>query len=204
MTHSRSIGQWLTWLIWGLILFNVVLVFAVPVDAFTTLAQGLAYFSWLTLTSLLAVSWFAFAYRSYFQSWPGWVLSLVLVVLSLFFTIGTTLHLPAQLDFFFAILVLPTLWLLFLSTIVLSWRRDVGLLFLGWVPVIFIWAAFLSWRYQGNIIEMWLNDLNQPDAPSSLWWLNTLFCLSFCILPIAAFSFLGHTIRLLAREFRQV
>ncbi len=203
MTHTRSKSQLLTRLAWGMVLLNIALVFVVPGDTFTTLAQGLAYVGWLTLTSMLAISWLAFIYRSYFQSWSGWVFSLVLVMISFFFTIGTTLHLPFQLDFFFSILVLPTLWLLFLSTIILLWRRDVGLLFLSWIPILYVWSVFLAWRYQGNLIKLWLNSLSQSGTPSPLWWLNTLFCLSSCVLPIAAVSFMGHTVRLLVHEFRQ-
>lgn len=203
MTQHKSLSGWLTLLGWGLVLLDGVLIIVVPESALTTLARGFVFVGWFILTSLLAVSWLTFAYRSHFQSWLGWIFSLSLMVISFFFTMGITLQIPSRLSLFFAILVFPASWLLFLSTIILLWHRDVGLLFLGWIPVLYVWSAFLAWHYQGNLIELWLSSLNQADGSSPLWWFNTLFCLSSCVLPIAVISFLGHTVRLLVREFRQ-
>jgi len=203
VTQHKSLSGWLTLLGWGLILLDGLLIFFVPESALTTLPRGFVFVGWLILTSLLAVSWLTFAYRSHFQSWLGWIFSLSLMVISFFFTMGITLQIPSRLSLFFAILVFPASWLLFLSTIILLWHRDVGLLFLSWIPVLYVWSAFLAWRYQGNLIELWLSNLNQADGSSPLWWFSTLFCLSSCVLPIAVISFLGHTVRLLVREFRQ-
>lgn len=192
----------LTRLAWGVLAFNILLILLIPGDAFRSILLALGYAGWLLLSSVLVFTWLPFYYRAFFRRWSGWIISVVFVVIALFFTLNNTLSLPPQLSLFFSILVIPGLWLMLLATAILLWHRDAGLALLGWGSIIYIWSVFLAWRYQGNLLELWLQSLNHPDAPSPLWWLNTLFCLSSCIFPVAIVSLLGHTFRLVGRELR--
>jgi hypothetical protein len=199
-----SKAAWLTKLAWIILLFNALLIFLVPGDTFRSLLPVLLYLGWLLLSSTLVLTWLSYYHRTFFRRWRGWAISVVLVTVILFFTSSNILSLPSQLSLFFSVLIIPSLWLLFLASVILLWYRDVGLALLGWGSIIYVWSLFLSWRYQGNLLELWLYSLNYPDAPSPLWWLNTLFCLSACIFPVAIFSLLGHTVRLIIHELRLV
>lgn len=202
MTSSRSINWWLTRFAWIILLLNIILVLFLPerVLRFSLLVWVLAV--WLLLTFFLIATWFSFTYRSFFQTGAGWLLAISVAIIALFVVTGNPDSLPSRLSFLFSMLALPGLWLMFLATLILLWRRDKGLLLVGGLPLLFVWSAFLTWQYQGNLIELWLESLNQPTAPSPLWWLNSLFCLSACLLPLAMLSFVGHSLRLLVNEFR--
>lgn len=199
MSLSIPRNRWFVQLTWGVLLFNILLVFIVPTDAFRSLLPALAYLVWLTFTSLLAVTGLVFIYRHFFHSWFGWGIVVLLVILSFFFILGIKIEQP-QLSFFFSMMLLPSLWILFLATLIFLWQRDVGMPIVGLLSISLVWALFLYWHYEGDIVTLWLYDLNHPTEPSPLWWLNTLFCLSSCIVPIAMISFLFHTFRLIKHE----
>jgi hypothetical protein len=185
---------------WSILGINLLLTFLVSGQAIASVSWALIYFGWVILSFLLVFTWLPFSYRAFFQRWAGWVASLALMIAILFLLSSNYFSLPSELSLFLSILALPALWFFSLANIIFLWHRDMGLAFLGWGTAICIWSFFIAWRYQGNLIELWINGLNHPSAPFPLWWLNTLFCLSSCILPIAVISFLGHTFRLINRE----
>jgi len=185
-----------TWLAWSVLLLNVFLLFVVPVNV-----EG-SFFGYMWLSLLVVVSWLAYVYRPFLQTWAGWFLALVPIVLVVFGMTANWLPLSPRLSLFLSTLLFPSLWLMVLATSFLLWRHDMGLAFIGCISLLNIWSVFLFWRYEGNLFSILLNRLNNLTAYNPLWWLNTLFCLSACIIPIAIASFLIHTICLLRREFQ--
>lgn len=201
---QSTLFLWLTRFSWGLILLNVVLIFIMPttINDSTTLILVYLYAVWLIITCILASTWLIIYYRNFFQHWPIWMAMLILMILSSLAMQGIKSDSFPHLSLFAAVLFMTTFWDIGVSTAVLLWRRDVGLrLVAGWT-IIIIWALTLSWRIQGNLIELWLSSLNHSGEMMPLWWLNTLFCASCWIVPIGLIGFVAHTLRLIIREYR--
>jgi len=68
--------------------------------------------------------------------------------------------------------------------------------------VAIVWVLALAWRFQGNLMELWLFSLNYPDSTNPLWWFNPLICFLWWVLPLGIISFAGHTISILVKEMR--
>jgi hypothetical protein len=99
-------------------------------------------------------------------------------------------------------LFITSVWSVGVATAILLWYRDIGLGLIAWGLAIIIWVVLLTWRFQGNSIELVLSSLNHPNEPSPLWWFNPFMCIFGWIIPLGIISFLGHTCRLIIREWR--
>ncbi len=201
MNRSVLITQWVTRLSWGVLLLNIFIIFVIPGNSFRTWFQALAYLGWLLVTFCLASIWLAISYRQFFQKLPGWIIAPVIVAVITYFMFGYgTGRLHPKFSFLFSTILIPSLCFLFFTTVVLLWRRDIGLSMFGWFSILIIWSLFFFGRDLGNPMEIWLQGLEQPDAPTPLWWLYTLCSLVPCILPLAIVSFFVHTLRLVKQE----
>jgi hypothetical protein len=81
------------------------------------------------------------------------------------------------------------------------WRRDVSLQLIGGLLIIFVWAALIANRLQGNLIELYFRSMsNTKNYP--LWWLDSLFCMLCWSVPLGMFSFIWHTLKLIQKELR--
>jgi hypothetical protein len=201
---KSSLTLWITRLAWGLLSFDLLLIFIVPTDTniFDSLLLMIAYAGWLILTSIIASTWLIIRYRAFFHTWPGWAVPLILLILSSLVVQNVLFVSHSNLSLFFAMLFLTSVWSVGVATAILLWYRDIGLGLMAWGLAIFIWVVLLTWRFQGNSIELVLSSLNHPNEPSPLWWFNPLICIFGWIIPLGIVSFLGHTLRLIIREWR--
>ena len=198
-----GLKSWLTRLAWGLLAFNLILIFVVP-TAITpeNLLFVIVYLVWLMLTLVIATTCLIVRYQWIFRTWPGWtVFPAFLTLSSLVVQDILPVHHP-NLAFAFSMLFITSAWGVGVATAVLLWHRDVGLGMIAWGLAILVWALLLSWRLQGSLIDMMVSKLIRPDEPSPLWWYNSSVCIFVWIIPLGIIGFLGHTIRLILQEFR--
>lgn len=202
MTGS-NLKVWLTRLAWGLLVFDIFLIFVVPADTnFNSLLLLIVYAAWLIFTLIVVSTWLVIRYRIFFRTWLGWISPLISLIVSSLVVQGV-LSIPyPNLSFFVSMLFIVSAWSFGVATLVLLWYRDVGLGLIAWGSAIVVWLMLFAWRFQGNLLELWLSSLNYPNEPSPLWWFNPLTCILGWIIPLGILSFLGHTIRVLIREFR--
>jgi hypothetical protein len=194
---------WLTRLAWGLLAFDVLLIFLMPADtSFDSLLLLIAYAAWLISTLIFAPTWLIFRYRAFFRTWLGWATPLVSLVCSSIVVQGVLRINHPNLSLLFSLLFVVSVWSFGVATAVLLWYRDVGLGLIAWGSLVMIWIVLFAWRIQGNLIELVLSSLSHPDQPSPLWWFNPLICIWGWIIPLGAISFLAHTLRLILREFQ--
>jgi len=199
----KNIIKLLTWIAWGLLFVDSGLIFLIPADAnFGRLVWLIAYLAWLIVTLLAATTWLIIYHRRLFRLWPGWLMTVALLLFSSSVAQDVLpIHYP-NLSLFFSLLFIISVWDFGIATAILLWYRDVGLGLIGWGGVVFIWAVLLSWRFQGNWVELWIDALNNLESSSPLWWLNTFLCVLGWIIPLGIVSFIGHTLRLFIREYR--
>jgi len=201
--RTSSITLWLTRLAWGLLLLDLILIFVVPTDAsFGSLLLLIAYALWLILSLMAVSTWLIIRYRELFRRWPGWATPIVVLILSSMVFQGIWPVGHPNLSFFFTLLFVVSMWSVGVTTAILLCYNDVGLGMIAWGSAIMIWVLMLAWRFQGNLIELSFFNLIHPDERPPLWWFNPLFCVFGWIVPLSAVSFLGHTLRLILREWQ--
>jgi hypothetical protein len=203
VTKSTGLIIWLTRLAWGLGILDLLLILVVPADtSFNSLLLLIAYAVWLILSLIAASTWLIIRYRALFRTWLGWAMPLVALLFSsmVFYDILPVRH--ANISLIFSLLVIVSGWSIGVATAVLLWYRDVGLGLIGWGAVTMIWALLFGWRFQGNLVELWLSGLDQLAQPSPLWWFHPLLCSFGCIAPLGIIGFLGHTVRLIVQEWQ--
>lgn len=194
---------WLTRLALGLLTFDLLLIFVVPVDTnFDSLLLLVAYTAWLIFTLVIASMWLMIRYRAFFRTWLGWVVPLILLILSSLVVQGVLPIRHPNFSLFFSMLFVVSVCSLGVATAILLWYRDVGLGLIAWGLVILVWVLLLGWRFQGNLIELSFFNLIHPDEPPPLWWFNPLMCILGWIIPLGVISFLGHTLRLIVCEWQ--
>lgn len=194
---------WLTRVAWGITLVDLLLIFFMPADLkFDNIKLFIIYSAWIILSPILASTWLIIRYRSFFRTWPGWITPIITFIFStMVFQDIISVHQP-NFNFFFTMLSIISSWAIGVATIVLLWYRDVGLGLVGWGAVIIVWVMVFAWRLQGNLMDIFILALEHPnDKPWPLWWLNPLICLIECIVPLGIIGFLGHTVRLIIREW---
>ncbi len=203
MRNKNSLIKFLTWLAWGLILFDLALIFLIPTEISSdSLLWPIAYLTWLVITLLMATTWLIIRHRRLFRSWLVWLMTIAISGFSSLVVQSILSVEQPNLSFFFSLLFIIGLWCSMVATAILVYYRDVGLSLIGWGSVVFIWALVVGWRFQGSLIELWVGTLNNPEAPSPLWWLNNLLCFVWWIVPLSIISFLGHTLKLIIHECR--
>ncbi len=201
--RKATLTLWLTRLAWGLLIFDVLLIFVVPADThFGSLLLMIAYAAWLILTLVITSVWLMIRYRAFFRTWPGWAVPLITLILSSLVIQGILPVSHPNFSLFFSMLFVVSVCSAGVATAILLWYRDVGLGLIAWGLVILVWMLLFSWRFQGNLIELFFSSLIHPDKPSPLWWWNSLVCVCGWIIPLSVISFLGHTLRLILREWQ--
>ena len=201
--NKTSVSLWLTRLAWGVLALDTILVFLVPTEINSgnwLLLVGYALF--LISSLVIAASWIVIHHRAFFRTWPGWATPTLVFVLSGMVQGGVLPVRHPNVSFFFTLLFIVSGWCIGISTMILLYYRDVGLQLLGWGSVVMIWAMLLGWRFQGDLVQLYVSSLTQSNMPSPLWWLNSLMCVLWWIIPLGIIGFLVHTVRLIWRELR--
>jgi hypothetical protein len=199
-TRTSRIDQ----IAWGVLIFDVVLIFLVAGQSLTAtnLVWVLVLLAWLFLSLAVATVMLTIRYRHRFKDWRLWLALIVLFILGAM--IGQGVIHSSQAGF----MLLGSMAFLFVGLSLLIalcmylFQRDIGLPLIGWVTVIVIWSALIAWRVQGNLIDALFQSIEQPNQPSSLWWLNLLFSSACCLVPLGLLSFTWHTVVLLRRELQ--
>jgi len=198
-----SLPSWLNHrFAWWMLIFDLGLIFIIPddIDFFGSLALMLIYGSLLIISVLVATTWLMIAYRQIFRFWVGWTIPIILLAISSHVVTDAWPIDQPKLSLFFTILTVVSIWMIGLATALLLWYRDAGLGLIGWTLVIYVWTSALTWRFQGNFLELFLFSMNNPDFPDPLWWFRPLFCLTGWVVPLGLFGFIMHTIRVLSKE----
>lgn len=201
VVKRSGLAKWLVRLSWSWLAFDLVLVFAAPVQYQAgEIALLLLISAWLFLSLLGAVTCLMVVYRSSFQSWLSWaVLVMVLLIASLLSGLGSGIAGP-HISLLLTLLHLMSIVAVGVGTAIFLYYRDASLSMLAWFSMISIWLMVFAWKGYGNLIEIMLLSAGQPAAGAPVAWLGSLWCLAFWIIPIGIISFLGHTIRLVLRE----
>ncbi|MCP4538836.1 MAG: hypothetical protein GY832_17010 [Chloroflexi bacterium] len=203
MNKSRLLA-WLTRLAWGILLFDLLLIAVVPADLnFDSELLLIAYAVWLILSLIGAAAWLIVRYRAFFRTWSGWAAPIIAFIISMMVFAGVLPVNHPNLSFFFTLLLLVSTVCIGVATAVLFWYRDVSLKLIGWISVLYIWALVVGWRFQGNLMTVYMSSLVNPNQPSqSLWWINSLMCIMGWVVPLGMIGFIGHTIKLIVRELQ--
>ena len=204
MKNKSRLFLWVKQLSWALILLDLILIFLVPTEINSNnFAFMLTYGIWLFITLFLATTSLMIIYRSHFQYWVGWIISIIILVFSNFFSSGHIQVNNSRLSFFSIMITIFSMWGVGVATIIFLWYRDYGLRLVASALVIITWIGFLVWNVQGNVFDLLITSVNQPEISSPLWWLYPLFCVLWWIIPIGISSFVVHTFRILASEVYQ-
>ena len=201
---KSSFLTWVTRLSWALVFLDLLLIFLVPTKIDTdNLTLMIAYAVWLILTVFLATTSLMIIYRGLFQSWVGWVIPIIILVFSTLVSSGPfQIHNP-RLSLLYILLTIASMWGVGVATIIFLWYQDYGLKLVASALVIFTWTSFFVWYFQGNLFDLLIASINQPEMSSPFWWLNSLFCVLWWIIPVGISSFVVHTFRILASEVNQ-
>ena len=199
-----SLNSWLTRLAWGLLGFNLLVIFLVPADIHFDGVLLFSYTGWLTLSLVAASTWLVIRYRTFFRTWSGWAISAASLILCSVIIQGVLpIHHP-NFFLFFSLFLIVSGWSVGVATAILLWYYDIdtGLKLIGWVAIIFIWSLVLFSRFfPGNIVEFLMLDFTYVEKPSPLWWLQPIICVTGWVVPLGILGFLGHAVRLIIREF---
>ena len=198
---KSSFLTWVTRLSWALVFLDLLLIFLVPTKIDTdNLTLMIAYAVWLILTVFLATTSLMIIYRGLFQSWVGWVIPIIILVFSTLVSSGPfQIHNP-RLSLFYILLTIASMWGVGVATIIFLWYQDYGLKLVASALVIFTWISFFVWYFQGNLFDLLIASINQPEMSSPFWWLNSLFCVLWWIIPVGISSFVVHTFRILVQD----
>lgn len=203
IVKTSDFTLWLTRAAWGLLLVDLIIIFAVPADmSFDSLSSLIAYALGLVLSSIGASTWLVIRYRTFFRTWIGWAATISSLIISSMITQSNPLIANPQLSLFFSMLFIVSGWCTGVATAVMLWYRDIGLGLVAWTTIVAVWIFVLAWSFQGNLIELSLFSLSHPDEPSRLWWLNSLMCIIGWLIPLGLIGFVSHTLRLIIRECR--
>ena len=196
-------SRWLTTLAWVVLLFDLILVLAIPADtSFDGLFPLITYTFWVLASPILASTWLVIRHREIFRTRPGWVMPIIVLILSNWGYVSIPSSDYPNLSLLAVLLFAVSGWIIGVATATLLWYRDAGLALVGWGSVVAIWAYLLAWRFQGNLVELTISALSRPNEPSPLWWNNSLMCVLGWILPLGFIGFLAHTVRLIVQELR--
>jgi hypothetical protein len=192
-TRRRSITR----AAWGILLVDGVALLLGDLVRHAAL-QLLIYCALVPLSLFLAVAWLVWVYRSQFARLRGWLaVVLLFVAISL---LQTFQQAAPSLSLLLPVLLLTAMWLVLLASTVFLSKHDAGLSIIAWTSLLGIWFLYLLWRSQGNLIMHLLAFMEPTNRPLAIQFLEPLFFLSACLLPLGFFSFLGHTLRLLIKE----
>lgn len=161
----------------------------------------LYYAGWIFGSLALITACEILRYRRWFRLWSGWAALLLFMMLSnlVFQQFVSEASLPPPFPFFALVLAMMSFWAVLPGTSVFLWYKDLGLPFFAWGLAMVAWFLTLVWRFQGNIFELLLAFVKQPAMP---WWMPFFLCMAYIILPVSLISFIGHSLGLLVREFR--
>lgn len=199
---KSNFSLWLSRLAWGILCLDVLLIFAVPTDMSNTLLLTIAYVGWLILSLITASTWLIVRYRCFFSCWLGWSIPIIVLVFSNMLSLGILRVRQSNLSLFFLLLTVVSGWSIGVATVVFLWHKDKGLRLMGWGSVMIIWVFLFAWRFQGNLFELWIFSLNNPNAVVPLWWVNPMMCVFGWIFPLGLIGFIAHTVRLIAIELQ--
>lgn len=161
------------------------------------LVIGLA--GYLMISSLLVPIILAVLHRAAFTRWWIWPPLIGLWLLS--GTVGLNNTLPGWLTLPATLLFMGCMVLLLAGCGILLFQRDLALPLMGLLSLALVWAAAITWQRQGDLFaQLFGMLLNTTSPPTDLMWVLILVNTMICLMPIAALSFLVHTIRAVRRE----
>lgn len=197
----RTTTRIVIYILWGIVLLDVIVALAIGAWEIPTsaVALALALVLWLLASLVIAGAGLALLYRRYVTRWFGWIFMVALMTLS-WLNIQGVIRIPEPRLSLLLSLLFPFVVSGFFSAIgVILYRRDVGLRLIALITLVDIWGLFLAWRLSGNFIEQIFTYLTTGGV-TSIQLLNLLFCMSIMLLFLAALSFAWHTLKLLRRE----
>ena len=198
----QTLIRWITCLSWFILGLDLLLIFFGPTQFNrANLIPMLLYTLWLVLSPWVALTWLTLAYRRYFRSWLGWGTCILVFMLGNLVVADIIPITNPQVDLFITLLTLLSLWEIGVAMGLWLWYHDQGLRLLAGTSLTAIWTIFFALRFQGNLIELLLGPLLQPNTSASLWWLNPLLCVLGWGVILGSASFLFHSIRYLTQEF---
>ncbi|NDJ34107.1 MAG: hypothetical protein GYB64_05530 [Chloroflexi bacterium] len=158
---------------------------------------------WLLVSSMGVGGLLPILYWRYTTDWRAWLILLAVLVGSgmvVYQIIDVPSSEPAQI---IALLYPASFCMVGTAIIVLSMRRDVGLLIGAVFSVVTIWLLVMIWLRYGNVFELFLQAM-QPGAHNPwLGWLLSLYLQACCAVPFALIGFVGWTIRIIRREIHR-
>lgn len=193
--------QWLTYAVWGIMSFDLLLVFIIPVEIDANNWEWIIVFiAWEFLSLWFSVTWLIIFYRSFFSSFLGWMTPVVCLVSTNFWVGGGSPIQNARVDMLISLAFVTSIWAVGVTTALYLWHHDHGIQLCGIFLLLFMWTLVFLYRAHGNLMETMLLNIIRSDVPSPLGWLNPFFCILGWLIPLGIVSFLIHTIRLFASE----
>jgi hypothetical protein len=163
------------------------------------LALLLGLVGYLLISSILVPIILAVVHRAAFTRW--WVWPLLIGLWLLGGTVGLNNRLPGWLTLPATLLFMGCMVLLLAGCGILLFQRDLALPLMGIISLALVWSAAIAWQTQGDLIGQIFGMMFNTANPSiSLMWVLILVNTMICLMPIAALSFLAHTIRAVRRE----
>lgn len=197
VTKPRKKLNLILWVVIFVCAVCVVALSYVPVQPENELLSLLFYMCGLLPIFGFSVLGLVLLNQNFFSTWLGWSIPVLGIV------IGGIPFDNSILGLWAITLFLISNFALAGSTFVFFKRHNYGLSLqvIGWLMIVYIWALVFAWRFQGNLIDLWTLSLLSQDSNLSLWWLNSLCCISMWIIPFGIAFFLYHSILLIHKEF---
>jgi hypothetical protein len=197
-------SKWITRLAWVLLALELALLFPLARVRSSDPSVLLGYIGVVVFSLWIITTWLLLAYRAFFQTWAGWLLCGLTLVLSSYVTQGAIPVASGPLSLLFSLLAVISIWLFGLASALFLWKHDVGLPVFAWSTAAVIWLVFAAWRMHGNLLTLDFAHVgSETDSLPTLWWLYPFQPILMWLLPLALLSFGKHTIAIIRREFAE-
>jgi hypothetical protein len=195
----------LTWVAEGIILIDILLILVIPTEfQYDNFLWMVIYSIGIIISMAAAVTWLMVFFRAFFGTWRGWLLTILVMVISNGFASGVLTSHNANLDLLIMMIFIIGIWAIGVASAILLFYKDVSLRLVAWLSVVIIWTIVFSWKIQGNLIELEIQSINHPNEVNPLWWANPILCISGWMIPLAIASFIIHTGRIVYAELKML
>ncbi len=190
---------------WICIIGGPLSIFIIPAALQTGMAFNAFYILMLISASLISPLILIFTYKKNFRKWRGFFPPPTLLIVSvvLYGSVDPRVH--PNLFAFFSVWLIIGFCSVGISTAVFLRHQDAGLKLFGGCLLIQIWVFFLSWCFHGNLLELFLLDLDFQNSNSALNappFLCASLLISFWLIPLGLIGFIVKTIRYIRFEFK--
>jgi hypothetical protein len=172
---KAGVVLWLTRVALVVLGINCILIFAIPADmTFDNALFLILYSVWLVCSILIASTWLMLRYRRFFTKWYGWGIVTGALFAGHLVNSGALQVKHPNLSFFFTMLTLFSIWWVGVATAIMLWYRDASLWLFGLLSILLTWSLFFSWRFRGNLMELYIASVGSPKQSSPFWIFNSL------------------------------